>query len=999
MRDPHNAGDNHQSELETESPELEPGLKPLVMPKKADLARGSQARRLREFQAANRRPGSARHAADLEARTHQQAEQSPTRSLGAHPLSRRRQAGRGFSTAGLGRAFRSLTGAVSSRSSGVSSQAFQPANIRGLVFRRPTVRGSVALAGVAGIVCIVAAMLITLPNQPSAPSASGSVYGVTWHGAGKMPTPKLDFGPFFTTYGTDTIMVGSVVDTKDGKSTATTTVWASRDGLTWSQRSQSGSFDVGGRRFVPQGISDDGNGGLVVVGNSFGSGSTDVAASAWHSRDGASWNSMPVDNGNGQEMVGGVATRSGSIVAAGNGLAWLSTDGLTWSQKLLPGAGSYTLKSVGSWNGGFVIVGLWNGTGPTRKPGSAVWFSPNGSNWLQAPTSLDGFDVRGIAGIGSRVVLAGTDTGANAPGLAASWSSSDGGTWTKSTAPTDDLTVSLDGVVAANGSFLAYGAPAVLPEPKSASSPTPTASPTPTPTPTPTDTPTPTPSPAASGSVRPSGSAGSSASAKASASASAPASAGASGSAAASASAKLTPAPASPTAAPPVAEFVWVSDDGLSWLPISSNAAPLAHGRIVANGGSLVFIGRDTAGLTSVSGNLVMGVARSTTLQTAAPGQFDLSLSTGNSPMIPGLTKNDSLVDVASSSNRFVVFVTGPVGTSIWSSSDGRLWAQEADPDALTTKGTVGRPVILSAISDGHGGIIATGKVTNDAGDNGVIWHQVPGSTWHQVTISDAAPPEISSVTAGEGGYVAASDVAGGSKILYSADGETWQAGAIAVADTFALSVSSYRYGYVAVGFDPTRIGTTTAWTSPDGRTWTIHADWRLPTYVTKLFGVGNGLVAVAKNVAPSANPSPSAVASSKSASPSASPSPTPKPVVTPKPTPTPTPAPPTYTWYWSSSGVVWQPTGLTTSGGDSTFVNGELVVVDSPSTAGSGWTVYTTADGKSWQRPTLQADSSTVQFKGSTVCGITSVGGHIAIIGTDAPGQLKDYFGRLVAR
>ena len=58
-----------------------------------------------------------------------------------------------------------------------------------------------------------------------------------------------------------------------------------------------------------------------------------------------------------------------------------------------------------------------------------------------------------------------------------------------------------------------------------------------------------------------------------------------------------------------------------------------------------------------------------------------------------------------------------------------------------------------------------------------------------------------------------------------------------------------------------------------------------------------------------------------------------------------------------------------------------------------------TTADGKSWQRPTLQADSSTVQFKGSTVCGITSVGGHIAIIGTDAPGQLKDYFGRLVAR
>jgi hypothetical protein len=237
----------------------------------------------------------------------------------------------------------------------------------------------------------------------------------------------------------------------------------------------------------------------------------------------------------------------------------------------------------------------------------------------------------------------------------------------------------------------------------------------------------------------------------------------------------------------------------------------------------------------------------------------------------------------------------------------------------------------------------------------------------------------------------AASDVAGGSKILYSTDGETWQAGAIAVAENFSLSVSSYRHGYVAVGFDKAREGTTTAWTSPDGRTWSIQAGWRLPAYVTQVFGVGDGLVAVAQIVKPAAAATPGA--------PSASPSPTKKATVTPKPSATPTPAGPEYEWYWSTSGVVWQPSGLTTTGGDSALVNGELVVVDPSTTAGAPWSVFTSDDGKSWQRPILATEGATMTFKGSKICHIISVGNHIAIVGTEAPGDLRDFFGSLVAR
>ena len=216
----------------------------------------------------------------------------------------------------------------------------------------------------------------------------------------------------------------------------------------------------GNRRFVAQGISDDGSGGLVAVGNSLGSSPTDVVAMAWHSRDGSTWTSMPVDSASGQEMIGGVAAQPGVVVAAGNGVAWLSTDARTWSPQVLPGAASYTLKAVSAWDGGFVVVGLWNGTGPSRSSGSAAWYSATGRDWAKAATSLDGFDARGIAGANGHIVVVGTDTSDTAPGLAASWSSADGNTWTKSTAFSEDTTVAMDGVTTVNGTFLAWGAPA-----------------------------------------------------------------------------------------------------------------------------------------------------------------------------------------------------------------------------------------------------------------------------------------------------------------------------------------------------------------------------------------------------------------------------------------------------------------------------------------------------------------------------------------------------------
>jgi hypothetical protein len=908
-------GDIFYTELE-EEPAERPARKRLEIPTRANSARSSQARRLRSGPQARRVGEPA-----------------------IRPMRTRRakQPGSGLS---IGKAISGMVGSTGSfvrelgrHGRSASAQAFKPASLKRMIFRRPTFKDIVALSAVIGTFAVVAVLLTTLPANPKAvvPNATGSIYDMTWTGAGKAPTPRIDYGPYFTTFGPEMIMLGTT-----GNST---TVWASTDGIEWAQRSGSGSFDVGGRRFVAQGISDDGAGGLVAIGNSLGSNPTDVVAAAFRSRDGGSWTSMPVDKGSGQEMIGGVTAKPGIVVAAGNSVAWLSTDARTWSMQPLPDAANYTLKAVGSWDGGFAIIGLWNGTGVQRAPGSAVWYSPTGRDWIKSPTALDGFDARGIAGSGGHIVAVGTNTGENAPGLASSWSSSDGKTWTEATAPSEDNNVAIDGVTAVNGTFLAYGAPLVIKAPVPAS-----------------------PSPFASESPSASSSAG--------------------------------PTVPGSTLAPSLSESIWVSEDGSAWIPLLSTTPPLGRARMVAVGGNVVMFGRSGGNLAVVTGRVTMGIARKPAEASGPPANYAITLEAGLDPMIVGATKDDELGPVVNSGTRFLAVLTGPVGSAVWSSPTGILWAQEIDADGLTVTGNKGRPVILQAIPDGKGGVLAVGRVSNTSGDLGTIWHMDKSGKWTQAQIQDDAPPQISSIASGPSGFVATSDVSGGSQVLYSTDGDTWQAGSIAVTSGFPLSVASYRYGFVAYGADPAREGLSSAWTSPDGRTWTLRSEWRLPANIVRVFGQGNGLVASAVAIAPPApaSPSPTPVATKASSA-----KPTAKPKATPVPKPTPTPTPPPdqnkVSWYWSSTGAVWQSTQLTTADGQVAVINGEILVVDVPASTSESWGLWTSGDGKTWLRPAADA----FLFKGQRTCGIAAIGDSIVFIGLDGPGQFKDFRGRFI--
>ncbi|MGZ6314732.1 MAG: hypothetical protein ACXWNI_03800 [Candidatus Limnocylindrales bacterium] len=872
----------------------------LELPRTADLSRPDQARRTRPAAPA---PDPARGGSPTETLSRPEPTdepQPPRRRISPHPLARLRLGDSGAAgpkaglpgLGGLGR--RPAAGRAIPNRPGLARPSL----------RLPSLRTAFALTGIAATLVIVASLLMTLPNNPAAPAATGSIYQISWRSAAKPPDGKFEFGPYFTSFGDSLLMLGT--------RGSTTTVWSSTDGSTWSQVSDSGAFEVSGRRFVAQGFSDDGSGGLVAVGNSFGSSPTDVAATAWRSRDGKSWSPAQVDSGSGQEMIGGAVTRSGGMVTACNGVAWFSSDnGQRWTASVLPGAQNYIPRVVGSWGGGYAIVELWNGDG---APHSTVWYSTTGRDWFQG-ASLDGFDARGIAGLGSRIVTVGSDTGTSAEGLAASWASTDGKTWVKATAASDQPQTAMDGVTAVNGSFVAVGA----------------------------------------------------------------------------ADASLA---GTATQGPQPGLSVWVSDDGLSWLPIASGPQPIAHGRMATVAGRVVVVGGVGTAQAVLAGDVTLGPNRTPTPGPSAPAEFALSVKAGDSPMIVDVGPSDTLGPVVATGTKFLTFVTQPSGTSIWSSDNGSLWAQEFKPDALVTPQNTGRPVVLQAIGDGNGGVIAIGRVTSASGDTGTIWHLPKDGKWQQATMSDPAPPEFSSIAAGPGGFVAASDKAGGSPLMYSTDGQTWNAATISVADGYALTVGTYKSGFVATGNDPTRAGISTAWISPDGVTWTMRPDWHLPVNVTQVFGIGNGLVAITSGsgVAPAASPSaPASAPPSASASASGSATPTVKPTA--KPTAAPSGNLPS-SWWWSSTGVKWQPSGLKTSGGNWAIVDGQILALDVPIALTNNWIVWGSSDGKTWQHPA----SPPMTFGGSSSCRIASTPSQIVLVGWEAKGQLKDYFGSVAS-
>jgi hypothetical protein len=168
------------------------------------------------------------------------------------------------------------------------------------------------------------------------------------------------------------------------------TVWVSADGYTWERIVDNAVFGGPGAQAMHSVVAA--GPGLVAVGYDFMDGN--FVAAVWASPDGLTWSQVPHDDA----VFGGqIGLYMYSVVAGGPGLVavgsdysgvdadgavWTSTDGLTWSrvphdEAIFGGPGNQEMLGVAVGGPGLVAVGR-------DDPGDAdgaVWTSPDGLTW------------------------------------------------------------------------------------------------------------------------------------------------------------------------------------------------------------------------------------------------------------------------------------------------------------------------------------------------------------------------------------------------------------------------------------------------------------------------------------------------------------------------------------------------------------------------------------------------------------------------------------------
>jgi hypothetical protein len=325
----------------------------------------------------------------------------------------------------------------------------------------------VALAFTLVLAAGLLAVVVIRPSQSTGPASPG----IAWQPRIQVAGPGIIFGPYLATVGGRLYMV-STSSAADG--TESTVVRSASDGKTWEQISAPGAFEKDGPRFFAQGISDDGKGGLIVVGGLPGGEAESIVPAAWHSTDGRTWARAQVGTP-ALARMSAVAARPGAIVAIGDGrvvvnsaatgadqsvnqmYAWFSSDGNAWSQVTLPESSGFIPSAVTSWSGGFAAIAQLDGI----TLSSAVWTSADGRTWQKSPQDFARFTPTAMAGFGGRLVAVGNhqDSQSTAAGFVpASWSSTDGRTWVESRASARQVATGFGDVAVVGATLVAIGA-------------------------------------------------------------------------------------------------------------------------------------------------------------------------------------------------------------------------------------------------------------------------------------------------------------------------------------------------------------------------------------------------------------------------------------------------------------------------------------------------------------------------------------------------------------
>jgi hypothetical protein len=183
---------------------------------------------------------------------------------------------------------------------------------------------------------------------------------------------------------------------------------------------------------------------------------------------------------------------------------------------------------------------------------------------------------------------------------------------------------------------------------------------------------------------------------------------------------------------------------------------------------------------------------------------------------------------------------TEPATGRIWTSPDGAAWADavgDRDDGAGDVTGADFADGRIAALAAGPRGIVAVGSTGPlGAPTGGAAWYSPDGRTWQRASAPSLRDGTLHAVTAGpDGGFVAVGTSldSTAARAWTSDDGRAWTPAPDQPSLTFhglrivMDGVTAGPAGYVAVGhfLFGSQYGQGSAWTSPDGRTWTRADD------------------------------------------------------------------------------------------------------------------------------------------------------------------------------
>ncbi|GAA4615896.1 hypothetical protein GCM10023195_70360 [Actinoallomurus liliacearum] len=235
---------------------------------------------------------------------------------------------------------------------------------------------------------------------------------------------------------------------------------------------------------------------------------------------------------------------------------------------------------------------------------------------------------------------------------------------------------------------------------------------------------------------------------------------------------------------------------------------------------------------------------------------------------IAGAVQPDQALTAVATGSRLSVAVGSTNGdAAVWTSADGRRWSRgQATGQALARPG---RQRLISVVS-GNAGWLAVGFDTTRplivASEDGTTWRAVDGGKAFEP--GDADHVATYAATVGPAGYVIVGEYGSSAGTWHSADLKTWDRGAgpdltgDQQANRWMRGVVGGSFGYVAVGGlnDPAvkdgPRGRPAAWTSTDGKKWTLHQvplpSGALEAWFDKVAAVGNVVVATGSAATPS---------------------------------------------------------------------------------------------------------------------------------------------------